>query len=93
MGIYFVDIPDGSAVALSDKDLLQPRFQSLDDAIVGIYNADANSDGIQQTKLLAPATLTIAGDAVTRTQEWHRVDTESAASVTTSKPSAAGWTG
>ena len=79
MGIYFVDIPDGSAVAL-DKDLLQPRFQSLDDAIVGIYNADANSDGIQQTKLLAPATLTIAGDAVTRTQEWHRVDTESAAS-------------
>lgn len=78
MGEYFTDIPDGSAVAL-DKPLIQSRLQSLDDAIVGIYNADASSDGIQQTKLLAPSTLTISGDAITRAQEWHRIDTESAA--------------
>jgi hypothetical protein len=75
MATNFTPIASGSGVTIT-QEIINTPLQSLDDAIVNLQTGGGN--GITQTKLKAPTTLTIASDTVTRTQEWHRVDTEAA---------------
>lgn len=78
MATHFTPIPTGTAVA-NTADTFNGPLQELDDAILALENPGASDTGQTNIKLDDPPTLTIASDAITRTQVWHYVDTEGGA--------------